>query len=181
MANRYLLGLSGGGLLLLSQAASAAVVPSVIYENRDFVQGSLFSTEAIELTQSGEFELTLTDFNFGSQFENLMVTITTGTDTILSDEGEAFFIDYDDLEQYEGNNGVFSGTWTFEAGAGDYFLTLWADVGNSQDTDIGFYGVELAALQFDPVVTVPLPPALVFLGSALIPLAGYSRRKRSGS
>ncbi len=182
MINKFLLGLSSSCLLLLSQTTSAAVVEELVYEDMNFVQGSRFTTEQIELSSSGEYELTLTDFNFGSQFDSLMITITSGTETILSNQGELFYIDYENTEQYESDNGIFSDSWSFSVeDSGDYFLTLWADVGNPYDADIGFYGVKLTTMMLDPVVTVPLPPALVFLGSALIPLAGYSRRKRHES
>ena len=182
MINKFLLGLSCSSLMLLSHSAGAAVVTEeLVYEDLNFVQGTRFTTDEIELSGSGEYQLKLTDFNFGSEFSSLMVTITNGTETILSDEGESFFIDYSNLEQYESNNGAFSDSWTFEADAGDYFLTLWAEVGNPQDADIGLYGVRLTSFELDSVVPVPLPPALVFLGSALIPLAGYSRRKKNYS
>ena len=181
MANKYLLGLSYSSLLMLSYSANAAVVNNVIHEDEGFVQRSRFSTEQIELTNPGQYELMLTDYNFGSQFDTLMVTITTGVDEILSEEGESFFIDYTNPGQYEGDNGIYSDSWTFTVDAGTYFLNLWADVNNPQYNDIGYYGVRLSGLRLDPVVPVPLPPALVFLGSALVPLAGYSRRKRNNS
>ena len=181
MANKYLLGLSYSSLLMLSYSANAAVVNNVIYDDEGFVQGSRFSTEQIELTNPGQYELMLTDYNFGSQFDTLMVTITTGVDEILSEEGESFFIDHTDPGQYESDNDTYFNSWTFTADAGTYFLNLWADVNNPQYNDIGYYGVMLSGLRLDPVVPVPLPPALVFLGSALVPLAGYSRRKRNNS
>ena len=180
MINKFLLGLGSSSLLLLSQTTSAAVVEELVYEDKNFVQATRFTTDEIQFSNSGEYKLTLSDANFGSHFDSLMVTITNGTETILSDEGESFFIDYSNPEKYEGNSdsGVFSESWTFQADAGNYFLTLWAEVGDPLGTDFGYYGVRLTTMVLDPIVTVPLPPALVFLGSALIPLASFSRRKR---
>lgn len=181
MVNKLLMGLGCSSLLLLSHTATAAVVDGYSsYEEMNFVQGTRFATETLEFSQSGRYDLVLTDFNFGSQFENLMVTITTGADSLLSEDGESFMIDYANPEQYEDGNGIFTDNWTFEADAGSYFLTLWADVeGSSIDNNIGFYGLKISGKEiYQPQANVPLPPALLFLGTALIPLAGFRRRRR---
>ncbi len=149
--------------LLVWGVCGVAQAAVVVFETSELTEGLVFSTTPFEITQydidrtgNSPFDVTLSDFEFPVAYEFLALNITTATDTVLT------------LTE--------PGTAHFEATPGTYFanlVTLASELtAPASDTpiNVGSFGVEVTA--------VPLPPAVVLFGSALVGLVGLGRRGR---
>ena len=61
---------------------AAAVSPGMVYENVEAVEGSSYSVVALEDLALGEYQLTLTDFEFFDPFERLGAALTTASQSV---------------------------------------------------------------------------------------------------
>lgn len=140
---------------------------AVVYQDVGFITNSYLSSanffqaahqnepmavvDRLEFTQAGTYELMLTDFVFPTPLSELYAGVTDGS--------ESYFL--------QGPGKLF-----FEVTSPDtYFLTLGGTPG--LDNNIGLYGVQIQ--------TVPIPPAVLLLGSGFLMLFGLNRRLKKQS
>lgn len=94
--------------------------------------GALFSSQTVQVSTAGAYELTLTDFAFPTAFANLAVVVTSGTSVTTT---------------------IFSaGESTLTLSPGTYILNVLAQVGPS--ATYGLYGLALGAAPPAPAVTL---------------------------
>lgn len=104
-------------LLLLSSfvaagnVMAASVTGNTIYEKVDMFNNYVHFTDGFTINTRGIYEATLTDFKFPNAFKASGLNITTSTDSLGKLPGP--------------------GTFTFEAGPGDYYVSMFAEVGGS--------------------------------------------------
>ncbi len=105
-------------LLLLSSfvaagnVMAASVTGDTIYEKVDMFNNYVHFTDGFTIDTKGVYEATLTDFEFPNAFKASGMNITTGSDSLGKLLGP--------------------GTFTFEAGPGNYYVSMFAEVGGSQ-------------------------------------------------
>ncbi len=152
---------AAGLVLLLGSHAHAVTVDcssdiadTVCSETRTVV-GSDFSVLAFDVVAAGFYNLDLIDYLWPSEpFSTLSALLTTSAGTVDSLDG--------------------AGSLLFFAAPGRYFLQVFAEVGAG--ASVGLYGVNVT------LSPVPVPPALLLLGSACALFAATSyRRRRSGT
>ncbi|NOZ37992.1 MAG: hypothetical protein GXP11_07995 [Gammaproteobacteria bacterium] len=148
-------------LLTLALLASAPIsqANTVIYENAKLVSGNDetyvgYLNKSVNLSHSGTYQATLSDFNFPTRFDMLGLTVTSSTKKM----GQIWN----------------SGNFNFKADAGKYFLGL---VYQTDETfNLGMYGVKLSYL--DHPSAVPLPSALWLMLTGVMAIAGYQRKSK---
>ena len=110
--NRIFIALLLVGYLATGSLASAAVVGSTVYQHVDMFSGSTHFTDTFMVGAAGTYQATLTDFEFPNSFTDSGLNVTTATDSLGSLSGP--------------------GSFTFDASPGDYFVSMFAEVGLTQ-------------------------------------------------
>ena len=100
------------GFVAAGNALAASVTGDTIYEKVDMFNNYIHFTDGFTINTRGVYEATLTDFKFPNAFKSSGMNITTSTDSLGKLLGP--------------------GTFTFEAGPGNYNISMFAEVGNSQ-------------------------------------------------
>lgn len=114
------------------------------------VIGSDFTVFSFQVAEAGFFDLTLLDYVFPTEpLSSLSLLLSTGTQAIGQLSGE--------------------GVLTFFAAPGEYFIQIFASASSSKD--VGLYGIDVV------VNPVPLPSALLLLGSAMLAFVFFTRRR----
>ena len=144
-------------LTLASAAAQASTIsctsdePDTLCSATQTVIGEDFSIFSFQVTEEGFFNLNLFDYAFPTQpLADLSLLLTTGSRTVGS----------------LGSEGVLS----FFAAPGKYFIQVYA--GTGPESSVGLYGIDVV------VNPVPLPSAILLLGSALLFFVWSSSRRR---
>ena len=138
-----------------SQTTRISGTGGIVYEDVTFVNDKNTSVVSFGDLQSGQYELTLTDFEFPSMLDSLSAIITTATrkiDSLLLEEG------------------VLQSSKTMQLLAGEtYYISMASEASNG----LGLYGVEFKALSGAPISNVPLPlPAYLFLSGLAVVCLG---------
>ncbi len=145
----------------------AAVQYTSVFEDVGFVKGYDAFSEKITLT-SGDYRLTLTDFDFGDEFAKLGVMLSTATGNLYTikkpvgapdGEGEDFW----------------QQSINFSLTAGQYYLSFFG----KSEGELSFYGIELDKQVGTSPAPVPVPAAFLLFGSGLLALAGFARRREA--
>lgn len=110
--NRISVLLLLSGFVVAGNALAASVTGDTIYEKVDMFNNYVHFTDGFTIDTKGVYEATLTDFKFPNAFKTSGLNVTTSTDSLGKLLGP--------------------GTFTFEAGPGDYFVSMFAEVGSSQ-------------------------------------------------
>lgn len=128
----------------------------VVFEQVGFLQGKTYFTDAFEILHSGTYEVTLTDFNFPKPLKMAGLNITTATESLGSL--------------------MATGSFTFDANPGNYYLSFFGDADHlgQYGIKVAQYGILISAVNASPV---PVPGAAWLLGSGLVGLVGFMRRK----
>ena len=122
-----------------------------VFRDSQFISGKETKKLAFQIRSDGKYKLSLTDYQYGNRFDSLQVSIRgNGINYNLDGSGA-------------------SGTLKLPPG------TYFAYVSGQSDPllNLGLYGVSLSAVSDGIVLPgpepsqVPLPPALLLLGSAL--------------
>jgi tetratricopeptide (TPR) repeat protein len=124
---------TSGGLFGLNLTASGAATPT--FETTQGV-GQAFYSDKITVTTGGSYQVSVSDLSFPSPFSTLAVIVTRGTSAP--------------------GNILTSGSFTFNATAGDYFVNFIAQPQGAYDA--GTYAITVA--------TAPAAPTLTFQSSA---------------
>lgn len=111
----------------------------------------------ISFDESGSYSMQLTDFSFADTYEHVGAMISTSSESIA---------------QIELRNGepLDLNPVTFVVEEGEYWLSLFAIAGGSSNT--GTFSLDIGA------AAVPLPPAALFMGTALLGLVSFSRQRK---
>lgn len=128
------------------------------------VVGSWGFSDRITFTESGSYSLQLTDFGSSESFNSfdyLGAFITSTSEKVAS---------------FTFSNGAASseGPVIFDIDQGEYWLNVLAVADST--FDLGLLGVNVTEY-----TAVPLPPAFMFMLSALLGLVAYGRKKMSKS
>lgn len=147
-------------MALLSVNSASAEMVAPVYQKSGNIIGVDSFTDTMKLDQ-GSYRLSLTDFQFPDAFAKLGVAVTTGKTLLAS-----ILLDGTSTSKSVG----------FQAGTGDYFLSLFGMTGSIDK--VGLYGVDLSYSSQQPAPT-PLPPsaALFISGLALCVLLRLRGRK----
>ena len=137
------------GVLLFT--ASTSWASTVVYEKVELFQTETFFTDMFEITDAGNYQATLTDFDFLAPMELTGLNVTTATESLGSL--------------------VKPGSFTFDAEPGEYYVSFYGLAG--KPTLISQYGIEISQ------VVVPVPAAVWLFGSGLLGLIGIARRKKA--
>lgn len=150
-------------LISVSSAVEAGTIDIGGSGNNEFVQsvvGTWANSQTISFSESGTYTMSLTDFSFGQSFETLGVMISTSVHTVAR-----IIISADDIKNQ---------SLTFNINEGrDYWLSVFALTG---DKKVGAFGVNVVDGTLAPV---PLPPAIVFFGTALLGFGSFIRQRKS--
>jgi hypothetical protein len=139
-------------VLLLSTAANAA---TVVYEDMGFIKGYGGTTSKFAIDKAGQYEVSLIDFKYPTNFDSLSVQITQGNPSPLSEIGR-----WD------------AGTNIFNASApGVYYANIVGNMG-ANSYDLGLYGLQITAS------VVPIPPSFILLISGVVVLAAFGNGGR---
>ncbi len=132
------------------------------YDNKMVQQGSFSFGEGFSVSASGEYKLSLRDFEFPARFDSLMVSVTQGTTELgkvsLSGAGDTLGISLFDLNKDT-----------------NYYFSLYSF--NAKSNPIALYGVDLSLVQPLTPSAVPIPAAGALLLSGVAGLAGFLRKK----
>jgi hypothetical protein len=132
-------GSSGSGLYGTQAVSSPA--NARVFETTQAV-GAGFERRVVNVPTAGSHDVTVTDLQFPRPFAQLAAAVTRGTDRV----GFVFG----------------SGTFSFNAVPGDYFVNLITQVDAS--SSFGLYGLRLAGTPPSPVVTLSANPTSVTSG-----------------
>ena len=137
------------GVLLFT--ASTSWASTVVYEKVELFQTETFFTDMFEITDAGNYQATLTDFDFLAPMELTGLNVTTATESLGSL--------------------VKPGSFTFDAEPGEYYVSFYGLAGKPPLPSN--YGIEISQ------VVVPVPAAVWLFGSGLLGLVGIARRKKA--
>ncbi len=121
----------------------------VVYEKVELFQAETFFTETFEIFDEGSYTATLTDFEFPAAMLGTGMSVTTATEMLGSLSAP--------------------GSFTFDAIAGDYYVSFFGIADGSTLSQLGQYGIEISQ--------VPLPAAAWLFVSGMLGLVGIARRK----
>lgn len=125
------------------------------HERTEFFSGSIFASEAFEVSTAGTYMLTLTDMEFPAPLRKLGAAVTTAERKLTEIFG--------------------GGTMLFDMQPGTHYLSYFAKT--FAPDELGLFGLSLRP--YDTGTTpVPAPAALWLFGSGLIGLMGMTRRRR---
>jgi len=141
-------------IMFISCMSFSANASLVVYEDAGFITNQTNFTNSFEIEQSGNYQATLTDFNFPESVSNFGLAVTAATDITF---GSIF------------NAGSFS----FDATPGTYYVHLFGVAGGN--LNLGLYGIQIDQLNMS---AVPLPTSVVFLMSGLVILFAFGRGGR---
>ncbi|MEL7449124.1 MAG: hypothetical protein AAFN78_07940 [Pseudomonadota bacterium] len=133
--------------LLLGGACRAEMVEiddaqlNVVFDEVQFIEGSQGIVSQFEITSPGTYLARLTDYEFPEAFDQLALTLVSGTTTIGT-LGEA-------------------GAFEFQVSQPGQFFAIVFGV-TSSTAGLGLFGVQIA-----DIARVPLPAGIVLLFSAL--------------
>jgi hypothetical protein len=133
----------GGGLFGLDVRSTATGGP-VLFEGTQGV-GALFSARKFSVLGVARYSAVVSDLGFPAAFADLSAIVTTGTQRVGSIFG--------------------SGTFNFDASAGNYFVNLIAQPGASELA--GTYGLQLRDAPPLPTLTLTASAASVALGGTV--------------
>ncbi len=95
--------------LLASNSWAASVTDNVVYETAAIFNNETYFTDTFQVSQAGTYQATLTDFEFPNLLSSSGLNVTTSTGSLATLYGP--------------------GSVTFEANPGDYYVSLFATVG----------------------------------------------------
>lgn len=145
---------------LTAHPGPALVEHETLFEDVRLVAGTDGNVSKIGKVAAGEYQLTLTDFEFPVVFEELKVALTTATRVIS-------IISLD--------NGITSLSEVVQLAANEsYYLSVFGTT--SSPSTYGLYGIKLA--QYSPV---PLPASALLLMSGLFAWGLSSARKKQAA
>lgn len=98
--------------LAAGNTLAAGATGDVVYEKVDIFNNAVFFTDAFMIDTQGLYQATLTDFKFPNALKKSGLNVTTSTDSLGELSGP--------------------GAFTFKAGPGDYFVSMFAEAGSSQ-------------------------------------------------
>jgi len=139
----------GLGLLLVLVMATEGLAATVLDETA-FVSGTELFAFEFEIVDGGQYQTTLTDFEFPASFDALLLFVSTGMDVV-------------------GTPLVGPGMFTFDADPGMFAANILGVAGG--DFNLGAFKVEVAH--------APVPPAILLLSSGLIGLIGMKRLRKN--
>lgn len=137
--------------------ASGADAATVVYEDVGFIRDVGYESDSFTVPSDGSYRVTLTDFKFPSNFEQLNLSISTFNTEINSVSGSGWF-------DFEAKSGI------------TYYANVYGVAGGP--LDLGLYGVGVESLSA-PVSHVPLPASLLLMSSALVVLGAFGRGGRA--
>lgn len=161
--------LAGVATVFCCQLAAAASVDISGIEGVDSGNGGSFVKTSygvwadngkISFDESGRYTMQLSDLSFSDSYEHVGAMISTTSESIAK------------IELIDGEP-VNLNPVTFVVDKGEYWLSFFA-VTNS-DSNLGTFGFDVTA------AAVPLPPAALFMGTALLGLASFSRQRKEVS
>ncbi len=127
------------------------------YETVNFFMGTTYESRKFNVLEAGTYQLSIADLVFPNPLAELGVAITTAQNKLSEIFG--------------------SGSTLLELSAGTHYLNYFAQ---AQDyNDLGLFGMTLR-LHGSGVSQVPVPAAAWLLGTGLIALAGFTRKRRAG-
>ena len=140
--------------LVLLSSLSGMAQASMVYEDVGFISGTGSASDSFQISSPGSYQVTLTDFEFPAEFEELDLAITSS--------GQSY--------------GTFSGpgVYSFDVTSpGWYWANIAGNAGGS--LDLGLYGIQIQSL------ATPLPASLLLLASALVVMIPVNRRRPSNT
>jgi hypothetical protein len=138
------LGSSGSANGLFSVQVTAQTSGDTAFETTQGVGGE-FSSQTLDVTSAGSYDLTLTDLAFPANFTTLAVIATRGDSTV----GEV----------------IGGGKVSFNATPGTYVLNVLTQVGSG--VDYGLFGLQLESTPPAPTVTFTATPKSVVAGQSV--------------
>ena len=156
-----------GAMLITSGNAWATTV----YDKVELFQTETFFTDRFEISETGVYKATLTDFNFPVPMIDTGMNVTTTTDSLGSLMAPGSF-------KFNATPGTYFVSFFGTAGTADIFSPTQFEGCFSEKshhccfppkTQLGMYGIDISA--------VPVPAAAWLFGSGLIGLAFVARRK----
>lgn len=100
---------------LVALLAGPAAASSVVYETVDLFKGKTLFTDTFQVDSAGNYQATLTDFEFPRPLKRMALNITTSKDTLGSL--------------------LAPGSFDFEADPGTYYVSFFALAGNGKNRD----------------------------------------------
>lgn len=110
----------------------------------------------IYFDEAGTYTMQLTDLSFAETYEHVGAMISTTTESIAKIE-------------LKNGDPIDLNPISFVVEEGEYWLSFFA-IANS-NSNVGTFGFDVAA-------AVPLPPAALFMGTALLGLVSFSRQRK---
>lgn len=150
-------GLMVGALMMGGVFAAGVNAAMVVYEDVGFIRDVGYESDSFTVPSDGSYRVTLTDFTFPNNFEQLNLSITSYKTEINSVSGSGWF-------DFEAQSGI------------TYYTNVYGVAGGP--LDLGLYGVGVESLSA-PVSSVPLPAPLLLLSSALVVLGAFGRGGRN--
>lgn len=127
------------------------------YESVNFFMGTTYESRKFNVLEAGTYQLTIADLVFPLPLASIGVAVTTAQDKLSEIFG--------------------SGSTLVDLSAGTHYLNYFAQ---AQDfNDLGLFGMTFR-MHGSGVSQVPVPAAAWLLGTGLIALAGFTRKRRSG-
>ena len=137
------------GALLFT--AGNAWANTVVYDRVELFQTQAFFTDTFAILDAGNYRATLTDFAFPVAMMDSGMSVTTTTDSLGSL--------------------MAPGSFTFNATAGNYFVSVYGAADTLAPLELGLYGIEISQ--------VPVPAAIWLFASGLLGLVGIAKRKKA--
>lgn len=162
------------GSVMLACGASASTVEIAGYDGNSIVKtvhGVWAYNGKVSFSDSGNYSLSIADFGFPSfhededthDFKFLGAMISTGTEKIASLSYSSGW--------WKNDVSGFPAPVEFSVDSGDYWLSVFAKT--DAWCDFGTLGVEISE-----VTQVPVPAAGLLMGSAVVGLIGFGRRRK---
>lgn len=133
------------------------------FDYTNTVSGVWFTSERLEFEKTGQYELSLTDFNFGGALESFGVMISTGSEKVaqlIFSAGEA------PLTPIQ-----------FNVEEENYWISMFAITPEGRG-NLGAFGVSIDSMLSGNPSEVPAPPALVLMLTGLMGLGAYARKAK---
>jgi hypothetical protein len=100
-------------IALLTLLTGNAAASTIVFEKVELFKNKTFFTEELQLDAAGNYEATLTDFEFPQPLKKVALNVTTAKDTLGTIFGP--------------------GSFNFEADPGTYYVSLFAVAGKGND------------------------------------------------
>lgn len=105
------------GITLVALLTGTTAASAAVYETVDLFKGKTFFTDSFDVDTAGNYQATLTDFEFPRAMKRMALHVTSSTDSLGS---------------------IFApGSFDFEADAGTYYVSFLARAGQGNKRDKG--------------------------------------------